>query len=136
VSHDRAFLDNVVTSSLVFEGNGRISPYVGGYKDWLRQRPKEALSKASAKNTKIELVDTKVAQPAKKKLSYKLQLELDKLPELMEQADKDVEELQLQASAADFYQKEHQFVADTLAKLEQAEKLVETLMDRWVELEG
>jgi len=136
VSHDRAFLDNVVTSSLVFEGNGRISPYVGGYKDWLRQRPKEALSKGSAKNTKLELVDTKVAQPAKKKLSYKLQHELDKLPGLMEQADKEVEELQLQTSAADFYQQEHQFVADTLAKLEQAEKSVETLMDRWVELEG
>ncbi|NRA18900.1 MAG: ATP-binding cassette domain-containing protein [Oceanospirillaceae bacterium] len=136
VSHDRAFLDNVVTSSLVFEGDGRISPYVGGYKEWLRQRPKPVTSKPGAKNTTAELVPVKSATPVKKKLSYKLQSELEKLPAQMEKAEVDLETLQGIAAATDFYQRDHQFVTDTLQQLEQAQQLVEKLMERWVELEG
>jgi ATP-binding cassette subfamily F protein uup len=78
VSHDRQFVDNVVTSTLVFEGQGAVNEYVGGYADWLRQRGKPAVEKPVAK-AKAE--PEKAAEPKvpKKKLSYKDQRELDLL---------------------------------------------------------
>jgi ATP-binding cassette subfamily F protein uup len=135
VSHDRAFLDNVVTSSLVFEGEGQINAYVGGYKDWLRQRPVERASTkapalASAKKA------AKVEKPAKKKLSYKLQQELDQMPKRLETAEQELEKLQEQTSSADFYQGESKQVATTLEQLAAAEMAIEEIMERWVELEG
>ena len=136
VSHDRAFLDNVVTSSLVFEGDGKISPYVGGYKEWLRQRPKAVQETARSKSGKPVLVEAKVAVPVKKKLSYKLRIELEKLPALMESAEKKLEGLQKQVAAKGLYQKDHEFVADTLAQLAEVEKQMELLMERWVELDS
>jgi len=134
VSHDRSFLDNVVTSSLVFEGDGRISAYVGGYKDWLRQRPVETPSTktpvlASTKKS------SKVEQPTKKKLSYKLQQELDQMPKRLEAAELELQSLQEQASSADFYQGDSQKVAKTLEQLAAAEVMIEDIMERWVELE-
>ncbi len=141
VSHDRAFLDNVVTSSLVFEGDGRISPYVGGYKDWLRQRPAPSKVKTSAKNAPVDAsintakVKAATVEPVKKKLSYKLQIELKELPKKLEQAEAQVEKLQAQTLAADFYQGEHSVVSKALEDLATAEQLVEGLMERWVVLE-
>ncbi|MGY2437125.1 ABC transporter ATP-binding protein, partial [Escherichia coli] len=91
VSHDRAFLDNVVTSTLVFEGEGKVREYVGGYQDWLRQGGSpRLLGVGESKSGKAELATAIVeapapaavtpaqesAEPAKKKLSYKLQREL------------------------------------------------------------
>ncbi|OUS27471.1 ABC transporter ATP-binding protein ['Osedax' symbiont bacterium Rs2_46_30_T18] len=137
VSHDRAFLDNVVTSTLVFEGNGVVSPYVGGYQDWLRQRPKASI-KGIGKGAKLSTEranDVKVAVPAKKKLSYKLQHELEQLPAMLERAEAAVEALQAQVGAADFYQSEHAGVTLTLDKLAAAEAEVEGLMERWLELD-
>ncbi len=134
VSHDRAFLDNVVTSSLVFEGNGRISPYVGGYQDWLRQRPDPAVLKAAAKKQAVMQAPVKEAVK-KKKLSYKLQLELDNLPKQMEEAEANLEKLQNLTAQVDFYQSDAQFVAQTLQELGEAETALEVLMERWVELE-
>jgi ATP-binding cassette subfamily F protein uup len=135
VSHDRAFLDNVVTSSLVFEGDGQINAYVGGYKDWLRQRPVEKLSTkapalASAKKA------GNIEKPAKKKLSYKLQQELDQMPKRLETAELELEKLQGQTSSTDFYQGESKQVAKTLEQLAAAELAIEEIMERWVELEG
>lgn len=142
VSHDRSFLDNVVTSTLAFEGQGRVREYVGGYNDWLRQRPEQtALSKgkpqAKAADSKPEAVA--VPGPAaknKKKLSYKLQRELDGLPALMEEAEQALESLQEDTAAADFYQQDHQVVTDKLAALQAQEQKIEELMERWVELEA
>lgn len=142
VSHDRSFLDNVVTSTLAFEGQGRVREYVGGYNDWLRQRPEQtALSKgkpqAKAADSKPEAVAA--PEPAvknKKKLSYKLQRELDGLPALMEEAEQTLESLQEDTAAADFYQQDHQVVTDKLAALQAQEQKIEELMERWVELEA
>ena len=133
VSHDRSFLDNVVTSSLVFEGDGQINAYVGGYKDWLRQRPVEKTSTkesvvAAKKSAKLEL-------PAKKKLSYKLQQELDQMPKKLETAESKLQALQEQVSSADFYQNDSKHVAKTLEELAIAEVAIEDIMERWVELE-
>ena len=142
VSHDRSFLDNVVTSTLAFEGNGQVREYVGGYNDWLRQRPEQ--NEVSKGKPQAKAADNKpdvaaIPEPAvkaKKKLSYKLQRELDGLPALMEEAEQALESLQEETSAADFYQQDHQVVTDTLAALQAQEQKVEELMERWVELEA
>ena len=142
VSHDRSFLDNVVTSTLAFEGQGRVREYVGGYNDWLRQRPEQtALSKgkpqAKAADSKPEAVAIpESAAKNKKKLSYKLQRELDGLPALMEEAEQALESLQEDTAAANFYQQDHQVVTDKLAALQAQEQKIEELMERWVELEA
>lgn len=137
VSHDRSFLDNVVTSTLAFEGNGRVREYVGGYNDWLRQRPEpveEVKSKPQPKTA--EKPKAEAAPKAKKKLSYKLQRELDSLPEQLEEAESALAALQEETGAPDFYQKDHQLVSDKLAELQVQEEKVEALMERWVELEA
>lgn len=137
VSHDRSFLDNVVTSTLAFEGNGKIQEYVGGYNDWLRQRPVIDSKPAAKPAEKPKAQEAAVKAPAaKKKLSYKLQRELDALPGLLEEAEAKLEELQEEVSGPDFYQQDHQFVTDKLAALQTQEEALETLMDRWVELEA
>ena len=137
VSHDRAFLDNVVTSTLVFEGNGKIQEYVGGYEDWLRQRSQvnSAASKPSAKSAAVAAEPVKAA-PAKKKLSYKLQRELDLLPGQLETLEGEIAQLHEQTGAADFYNGDHEHVAATLAALQTKESQLEKLMERWVELEA
>jgi len=136
VSHDRSFLDNVVTSTLVFDGNGELNEYVGGYNDWLRQRPDPL--KVSAKPALKAEVKTAVKEkvPKKKKLSYKLQRELDELPAKLEAAEERLAELQEETGSGDFYQQSHDVVNQTLEMMQQQEGIVETLMDRWVELEA
>nr|WP_320135134.1 ATP-binding cassette domain-containing protein [uncultured Amphritea sp.] len=137
VSHDRAFLDNVVTSTLVFEGNGKIQEYVGGYEDWLRQRSQvnSAATKPSTKSAAVAAEPVK-AVPAKKKLSYKLQRELDLLPGQLETLEGEIAQLHEQTGAADFYNGDHEHVAATLAALQTKESQLEKLMERWVELEA
>ena len=138
VSHDRQFLDNIVTSTLVFEGEGKISEYVGGYNDWVRQRPvKEAVAPAKAE-AKDEAAKKPVDKPKKAstKLSYKLQRELDALPDELEAAEGAVEAQQAICAAPDFYQGDHETVAAELAKLAELEQRLESLMERWVELEA
>jgi ATP-binding cassette subfamily F protein uup len=107
VSHDRAFLDNVVTSTLVFEGAGRINEYVGGYADWVRQRKPAAPVRRPAAGGMAPGTDTprnpgprtKPAQSAKRRLSHREQRELDSLPALIERLE--AEQAQLEASVAD-----------------------------------
>jgi len=138
VSHDRQFLDNIVTSTLVFEGEGKISEYVGGYNDWVRQRPvKEVVAPAKAE-AKDEAAKKPVDKPKKAstKLSYKLQRELDALPDELEAAEGAVEAQQAVCAAPDFYQGDHETVAAELAKLAELEQRLESLMERWVELEA
>jgi len=148
VSHDRAFLDNVVTSTLAFEGEGVIAEYVGGYNDWLRQRPEAAAPEKSRASvapgtavtaeaaTESEPEPAKVAVKKTKKLSYKLQRELDQLPGLLEEAEAALEALQGQMAEPGFYDQEHSRVNEVLAQLQHQEQQVETLMERWLELEA
>lgn len=139
VSHDRQFLDNIVTSTLAFEGEGKIREYVGGYQDWLRQRPKLNAKKAVSEAVKeVEPLAKEPTVESKKpvKLSYKLQRELDMLPGQLEEAESALEAQQAFCAAGDFYQLPHDKVTAELAKLETLEQQVETLMERWVELEA
>lgn len=145
VTHDREFLDNVVTSSFVFEGQGRVSEYVGGYKDWLRQGGSwEAISSSvvekneqAAINTskQAETVNTEEAAK-KKKLSYKLQRELDELPKRIEELETQFESATQEASASDFYQQDAALVQEKLAALSELEASLQQAYERWEELES
>ena len=139
VSHDRDFLDNVVTSTLVMEGDGRVGEYVGGYTDWLRQRPVKSVPAASAKAAPTAAAIA-AATPApaapKKKLSYKDARELEQLPVRIEQLETKVAELTAQMNEPSFYQRDAAGIAahtDLMAKT-QAE--LDAAYERWNELEG
>ncbi|MBI6951329.1 MULTISPECIES: ATP-binding cassette domain-containing protein [Pseudomonas] len=153
VSHDRAFLDNVVTSTLVFEGEGRVREYVGGYEDWIRQggSPK-LLGVTESKGGKSELnsavvqapveevaplaAATPAADASKKKLSYKLQRELEMLPGQIDELERRMAEAQEEVSAAGFYQRPIAETAAVLAKIEKLQGELDVLVERWAELEG
>ncbi len=143
VSHDRAFLDNVVTSSIAFEGDGVVREYVGGYEDWIRQGgqfPTESTQEVE-KPVKMEkkaapVEETKVppAKP-KAKLSYKLQREFDGMPDVLANLEADLEALNEKAAAPDFYTGDQDVVQKTLADIATKEQALEDAMERWVELE-
>lgn len=151
VSHDRAFLDSVVTSILAFEGEGKIKEYVGGYEDWLRQGGKlpeliapgslKAAGKKAADNTPTEEAPA-VKKPAEapkkpaKKLSYKLQRELEMLPAEIEQQEKDIASQEVKVSDPDFYQQDADLVTAELKKLEELQHQLEIKIERWAELEA
>ena len=139
VSHDRVFLDNVVTRTLVFEGQGTVNDYVGGYDDWLRQRQQPS-TKATAKTTATKLPkpnDEKPALPGKaKKLSYKAQRELDGLPARLEALEAEQASLQAQIGEPAFYQQDKDTVAETLAQLERVGNELELCFARWEALEA
>jgi ATP-binding cassette subfamily F protein uup len=131
VSHDRAFLDNVVTSTLVFEGDGVIQEYVGGYQDWLRQR------KTSSPRSETPSTPKTNPEPAKanKKLSYKEQRELEELPKKLEQLEKQQAELQQLTATPEFYQEKPEAIAKTLADLKSISDTIEKAYARWEDLE-
>jgi len=147
VSHDRAFLDNVVTYLYAFDGAGKISEHVGGYSDWygrgFRLKDDEVSQTDLASNKAAEKAKQKDSASAQvpatkntKKLSYKLQRELDALPAEMEALEEKVAELEAKTTAADFYSKDHAVVADTLAALEATQAQLDEKMERWLELEA
>jgi ATP-binding cassette subfamily F protein uup len=138
VSHDRDFMDNVVTSSLAFEGQAVVREYVGGYKDWLRQggsfrfHDNDEATQAKVLDTADK--DVQPVAPAKKKLSYKLQRELDQLPEMIETLEQQQEAIQAQIGDPNFYQGDKDLVADTLKTLADVEAKLEQSLERWMEL--
>jgi len=136
VSHDRDFLDNVVTSTLVMEGDGRVGEYVGGYTDWLRQRPVKSVAAPVAAKPAAAAAATPAPAAPKKKLSYKDSRELEQLPARIEQLETRVAELTAQMNESAFYQRDAAAIAahtDLMAKT-QAE--LDHAYERWNELEG
>lgn len=131
VSHDRTFLDNVVTSTLAFEGNGIVNEYVGGYEDWLRQS--KTRNKKTEKKTAVKK-ETVKSEKKKTKLSYKDQYELDTLPQKIETLESEQEDIQKKVSEPDFYQQEKNTVDKVLSRLSEIEKELETSYERWEEL--
>ncbi len=142
VSHDRSFLDNVVTSLLEFEGNGVISEHVGGYSDWYgrghRLKDGEDVITDVQQETKTSAQAEPASQPNKssKKLSYKLQRELDALPGEIEKLEQSLADLQAQTGAADFYSQDNDWVTQTLADVDQAQANLDAKEERWLELEA
>jgi len=142
VSHDRAFLDNVVTSSLVFEGDGVIGDYVGGYSDWLRQRQagaeKPAASPAPQRDSSASKQSPVLPKAGGKprKLSYKDQRELESLPQRIEALEAEQAQLQQQTADPGFYQRPADEVAAGLARLETIAAELENCYARWETLES
>jgi len=137
VSHDREFLDNVITSTLVFEQNGSIQSYVGGYSDWMK-RGKALLKEEDLVKVDAQKNESKNANKKSKatKLSYKLKLELEKLPHLIEKLEREVEQLHNQTRNSEFYGQPYKKIRVVLDALEESEKTLEKLTTRWAELEG
>lgn len=142
VSHDRRFIDNTVTHSWLFEGDGRITPYVGGYADLVYQREqyltRQANSAAAAKTVSESASKNETQTTTKKnrKLSYKLQLELDGLPARLEQLEDKINALQAEVNQPDFFSLPVESTKATLDALQQAESDLEQAFARWEELEA
>ena len=138
VSHDRDFLDNVVTSTLVFEEDGDLQEYVGGYKDWAK-RGKGLLETDSPNgqgaNDSANHIDNAEVKKTKK-LSYKLQRELDGLPARIEELEKYIQELTSKVETPDFYDKPYEETSEVLEQLSVAQQELDSAMDRWSELES
>jgi ATP-binding cassette subfamily F protein uup len=136
VSHDRDFLDNVVTSTVVFEEDGKVEEYVGGYSDWLRHGRELAVTDNpyEAERRKQEAAERKKSRKPTK-LSYKDQRELDSLPIEIEQLEENIVALQALIAMPDFYAQEAELVQQKLRELSDAEKLLEQRIERWGELE-
>ncbi|MFT4581181.1 MAG: ATP-binding cassette subfamily F protein uup [Gammaproteobacteria bacterium] len=139
VSHDREFLDNVITSSLVFEGNGAIGSYVGGYSDWLRQGH-SLTERDSPKNQVVEAVSnnaqTRVMPQARAKLTFKLQHELDQLPNRIDELENQINVLLEQTNTADFYTQSFQDTQPILDRLKERQAELDAALERWGELES
>ncbi|MGZ4990805.1 MAG: ATP-binding cassette domain-containing protein, partial [Methylobacter sp.] len=137
VSHDRAFLDNVVTSVFVLDGSGEVDEFVGGYTDWMNH-VKQAKQTETAKASKQEkpAQQAPVRNVTKKKLSFKEQQELDKLPGLIAEMETRQAELNRQISAPEFYKQDQAVVSKTLDELKQIEEKLEQVYQRWDELEA
>jgi len=135
VSHDRAFLDNVVTSTLVFEGEGHISEYVGGYADWQRQRAANAPRQPEKTPDRPGRSSPRVKQRARK-LSYHEVRELEQLPALIERFEH--EQAALFESLADpsFYRSEGNAIAVTRSRLAEVENELAKAYGRWEELDA
>ena len=135
VSHDRAFLDNTVTSTLVFEGGGRVGEYVGGYADWVRQRKPIAATAAAAAPTKRIASPPAASREAKKrKLSFKERGELDSLPDRIDAKEREREQVYLSLSDPALL-RDGAAVADARARLAALEVEIGVLTARWEELE-
>jgi len=136
VSHDRQFLDNVVTSTVVFESDGSVCEFVGGYSDWLRQGHQlaETDNPVDVEQKKREAAARrKNRKPAK--LSYKDQRELDQLPSEIQTIEAAIADLQQLVAAPDFYTQDNEVVQQQLKELSNAESHLERRVERWGELE-
>jgi ATP-binding cassette subfamily F protein uup len=136
VSHDRDFLDNVVTSTVVFEEDGKVQEYVGGYSDWARRGHELAVTDNpyETERRRQEAAERKKSRKPTK-LSYKDQRELDSLPVEIERLEKSIAALQAQIAAPDFYAQEAERVQQKLRELSDAEEQLEQRIERWGELE-
>ena len=140
VSHDREFLDNVVTSILVFEADGQIREFVGGYTDWARRgRQLADMENPNAdgahNGAHIGAANTSTRPRKAKKLSYKQQRELEDLPARIEALEAEVRGLQDKIAGSDFYAQPHDTVQSVLSELDERNADLETTVARWMELE-
>ena len=140
VSHDRAFLDNVVTNVIVFVGNGEVQEFVGGYSDWLRydQENKQQIAVAEKKQKSVEVEKKSVSTAAtkKRKLSYKEQKELEALPDLIAELERSQATITEKIGNPAFYQQVSAVTAKVLDELKAVEDKLEQAFNRWNELES
>ncbi len=138
ISHDRAFLDHVVTSTIVFEGPGEVNEYVGGYEDWIRQT--RLLRAEPQKNKKLEPVKSRKSKGEikgknAKKLSYSERQELSKLPARLEKLEEQQKLLHVQMAQTGFYQQDHAEINHVQQLLASVDAELESVFLHWEELE-
>jgi ATP-binding cassette subfamily F protein uup len=141
VSHDRVFLDNIVTSTLAFEGGGVVTDYVGGWQDYLRQsaaaRARETGATPAPANTRAEAPRKAAAESAamKKRLSYNELREFESLPARIEALEDEQRRLKEQSESADFYKESADRIREVLDRIERLGPEIESAIERWVTLE-
>ncbi|MCK3657306.1 ABC transporter ATP-binding protein [Pasteurellaceae bacterium Pebbles2] len=146
VSHDRQFIDNVATECYIFEGNGVLNKYVGGFFDAKQQQANVLAQKAEqtlAKQAKVQATSNESAvqnlsvsaKPRSVKLSYKEQRELEQLPQLLDELEQKITALQAEVGSADFFQQAHDYTSAKLQELSEQEAALEDAFLRWEELE-
>jgi len=146
VSHDRAFLDNVVTSTFVFEADGRVQEYVGGYDDWLRQRaetspPQRTRGTRREKpseeqdSSSVPSVSSVVESSTRRKLSYKEQRELEALPARIEALESEQTALNARIAGHDFYKEAPNDIRAALARADELHREIADAYARWHELD-
>jgi ATP-binding cassette subfamily F protein uup len=131
VSHDRDFLNRTVSSTLVFEGDGVVAEYVGGYDDWLRQRPQPKPEPAAAP---AKPAKPKPERERPRKLSFRERHELDELPRQIETLEGELAALHGRMADPAFYREQGEAVAATTTRLQQLEGALEAAYARWEEL--
>jgi ABC transport system ATP-binding/permease protein len=138
VSHDRAFLDSVVTSLLVLEGDGRVQDFVGGYSDYARWRDERKAARAAPAAQRIEEKPAapSTAATAKRKLSYKEQRELTELTARLETLEQQKAALAAQIADPALYSQPREITLAKLAELAELDRQIEAAFGRWAELEG
>jgi ATP-binding cassette subfamily F protein uup len=138
VSHDREFLNNVATSTIVFEPNG-VREYVGGYDDWLRQRPAGATASVENRTTvpkdRTQSVTAVEIPDVRRRLSYQEKRELESLPATIEQLESELATLHAAMAAPEFYRKPNDEIAARHARLTELETQLAVAYRRWEELE-
>lgn len=134
VSHDRAFLNNVVTSTLVFEENGKIGEYIGGYDDWLRQ--KQSVPVPEKAPSRVREKKKSASRPASPKLGYMEKRELANLPQQIEALEKEQANIFKKMTSPDFYKTDKATIAHITARHDELECLLETAYARWEDLES
>jgi ATP-binding cassette subfamily F protein uup len=152
VSHDRAFLDNVVTSTFVFESDGRVQEYIGGYEDWIRQRSRQGRLKPDAAgddagkrpvkaditpaNRRASPDQSAKAPAARRKLSFKEQRELEQLPARIEALEADQRTLQARIAGLEFYKEGAEAIREALSRSEAIDRELGEAYARWEALES
>jgi ATP-binding cassette subfamily F protein uup len=139
VSHDRQFVDNTVTECWIFEGNGDIGAFVGGYHDAQHQRATSRQSRVTPVKASAPVEKAPRNEGAKQpvaKLSYKLQRELEQLPQQLEALEAQIEQLQTQMADASFFSQPHDKTQPVLDALAEAEQQLESAFERWEYLES
>jgi ATP-binding cassette subfamily F protein uup len=138
VSHDRTFLNNVVTSTLVFEGEGKVTEYIGGYDDWLMQRPREEVpAAAGAEKSKKKEPTQPMPSPEKRprKLTNKEKEELGILPQRIEELEAEQQTLYQRMADPGFYKQEGEIIVQANQRLEKLKQELAAAYQRWEELE-
>lgn len=136
VSHDRAFLNNLVTSTLILSGDGEVKEYVGGYDDWQKQIEQKPASKISKSDSALQADSKANAKPAKRKLSYNDKRELEELPKRIEMLEAEQSQLTAQMEAPAFYQQEGEKITQAVNRLEEIQKELSQAYQRWGELDS
>ena len=139
VSHDRQFVDNTVTECWIFEGQGEIGAFVGGYHDAQLQRTAYKQTRSAAQSAPATRQETVKSDPAKRpaaKMSYNLQRELEQMPQKMEQLENELASLQAKVADASFFGQPHDVTQPVLDALAEAEQALEKAFERWEYLES